>query len=301
MKTCPVCGSKMSDTNTYCGICGAAVEDKPKPAPKEAPKAAEIKEEVKAAAAVQSPKETSTFDEIDKLENEINSSAEDYQGDDLEYAEVPEEEASPAAPQGDSEEKKPKLREITPDEIERTEKEIEAYENDFSKEDLELANNNDGKSGSQKFKDACTNIVYKIKDFFTNTKDETDSIEETDIEKNKTISLMSYLGLLVYYIPMMLKPRSKYLRFHGNQGLILTIAGLAVAIVNGLLCAFFGYVFAESVLGIRQTNGFGIFMIALLSTICYGAIIIWSIVGIYNGVTGKAKELPLIGKFRILK
>ena len=69
MKTCPVCGSKMSDTNTYCGICGAAVEDKPKPAPKEAPKAAEMKEEVKAAAAVQSPKETSMFDEIDKLLN----------------------------------------------------------------------------------------------------------------------------------------------------------------------------------------------------------------------------------------
>lgn len=295
MKTCPVCGSKMSDTNTYCGICGAAVKDAEASVQTSA---APINTASKPATAVA---EKSPLDAIDNLENEIKNEStvqstppeeKSYADQTIEYTEEPEAQVEP---------QQPKLREITPEEIKRAEKEVEDFESDYSPADMQIANNSDGKSGAEKFKDGCTNVVYKIKDFFTKTNDETASMDPDDIEKHKTMSLMSYLGLLLYYIPMMLKPRSKYLRFHGNQGLTLTIASLGLAIINGILCLIFGAVFADTLLGLRITNGFGLFLIGLFSTICYGAILIWAVVGIYNAVTGKAKELPLIGKFRILK
>jgi uncharacterized membrane protein len=123
-----------------------------------------------------------------------------------------------------------------------------------------------------------------LKDMITNTNDETAEYSQEDIEKNKVLSIFAYLSWLIL-IPLFAAKDSKFARFHCNQGLVLAIAEIIVWIVFGILSniPFIGWLFAI-------LNG-------LISLVC----LIFSIIGIVNVVNGRAKELPFIGKFRLLK
>ncbi|MEI9966420.1 MAG: hypothetical protein WDN67_02055 [Candidatus Moraniibacteriota bacterium] len=46
--------------------------------------------------------------------------------------------------------------------------------------------------------------------------------EKTDIEKNRLVAALSYLGLL-FLIPLLLKTDSPFAQFHARQGLVLAI------------------------------------------------------------------------------
>ena len=102
------------------------------------------------------------------------------------------------------------------------------------------------------------------------------------IEENKFFSLFSYLGIL-FIIPLIARPNSRYCKFHVNQGIILCIVN---AIVGAL---------SSALLNIELITI--TYIISALDLIMLG----FTVYGIYNAVTGNAKELPLIGKYRILK
>ncbi|MFH1947022.1 MAG: DUF4870 domain-containing protein [Candidatus Magasanikbacteria bacterium] len=94
-----------------------------------------------------------------------------------------------------------------------------------------------------------------------------------DVEENKLIAAIAYLGILAL-VPLLLKKESPFAQFHGKQGLVLCIAWFAVSIamivpVIGWLVGFFG------------------------SIACF----ILMIVGILNTTQGKTKELPWIGGY----
>lgn len=129
----------------------------------------------------------------------------------------------------------------------------------------------------------------KVKNL-NNTADHTSEFDAGDIEKNKVLSLFAYLGILLL-IPLLATNNSKYARFHVNQGLILLIVEIAWGIVFGIVSSIFG--------------ALGLGIIAALLSIVSGlgslALFVLMILGIVNAVTGKAKELPLIGKFNLLK
>ena len=125
------------------------------------------------------------------------------------------------------------------------------------------------------------------KNFFQkliDTPDTTDEYEEEDIQQNKTMGILAYLFWLVL-IPLFARKGSKYVRFHVNQGLILSICWTAVAIVCSILSMipYVGWLFAviEYILSLAFT-GLAVF-------------------GIVFVAKGRARELPLIGKYRILK
>lgn len=158
-------------------------------------------------------------------------------------------------------------------------------------------NNRNGQQPvNDKFKDGFNNAVGKTKNFFTNTTDESTLYDEQDVQQNKVLALVSYLGYF-FFIPMIVKPQSRYLRFHGNQGLTLLLTEIVLSVVHAILCGVFGLLAFAGVAGAILS---GIFVV-LFSIAIYGAMIVWVILGIYNAVTGKAKELPLIGRIRILK
>ena len=124
---------------------------------------------------------------------------------------------------------------------------------------------------------------------FMNTPDETDSYDANDISNNKVLALLSYLGILII-VPLVAAPQSKFAKFHVNQGLVLLISSIVLNIATGVLStiAFF----------IAELVG------ALVSLVCGAAglvIFVLMIIGIVNAAQGKAKELPLIGKIRLLK
>ena len=90
---------------------------------------------------------------------------------------------------------------------------------------------------------------------------------------------MAGLAYLLFFLPLLACPESRYAKFHANQALILLIAAIAGNVVLGII----------PIIGWLLIPIYGI------------GVLILGIMGLVNGFGGKAKELPLIGKFTILK
>ena len=119
---------------------------------------------------------------------------------------------------------------------------------------------------------------------FNNTADTTADYDPADIQQNKAMGILAYISWLVL-VPIFAAKGSKFARFHANQGLVLAIAEIICWVVLGLLgnIPFIGWLF-----GIID---------GLLSLVFVG----FAVIGIVNAANGKVKELPIVGKFRILK
>lgn len=121
-----------------------------------------------------------------------------------------------------------------------------------------------------------------------NTPDTTAAFTSADVEKNKAMGILSYFGILVL-IPIFAARESPFARYHANQGLLLCIAaliyGVAYTVLSSLILAIsWRLYFVVSLLGLA-----GIVFLVL------------AILGIINAANGRAKELPWIGRYRILK
>jgi len=132
------------------------------------------------------------------------------------------------------------------------------------------APNGNGANGVNEF-------VDKTKNMIANTADFTAQMDPADIEQNKGMAVLSYIWIL-FLVPIFAAPQSKFARFHANQGLVLCICFVISSI-------FWAIPFIKYILG----------------TILYLAWIGFVVIGIMNCVNGKAKELPFIGRIRILK
>ena len=117
-----------------------------------------------------------------------------------------------------------------------------------------------------------------------NTADTTSDYDVQDIQNNKAMAILAYLSWLVL-IPLFAARESKFARFHCNQGIVLAVAEIIAVIVLSILdgLPLIGWIF--SIAG------------SLLGLVCF----LFAILGIINAANGKAKELPIIGKFKILK
>ncbi len=94
-------------------------------------------------------------------------------------------------------------------------------------------------------------------------------------ETNKMICALAYI---LFFVPLIADSENSEYRFHANQGLILFLAGIILTFVG--MIPFIGWVLAPI---------FGI------------AILVFAIMGIVNALNGNMKELPLIGKFQLIK
>lgn len=121
------------------------------------------------------------------------------------------------------------------------------------------------------------------------TADTTSEFDAADIGQNKVMAILAYIGLLVL-VPIFAAKDSKFARFHANQGLVLLIAGaacgIAIGIIHAIIVAIFWQLF---------------FITSLIAFVVSAAFTILAVLGIVNSANGKAKELPIIGKFKILK
>ena len=143
-------------------------------------------------------------------------------------------------------------------------------------------------------------IADKLKGI-NDTPDTTADYEAKDIQDNKTISFLSYLGPLVF-VPVFAGKNSKFARFHANQGLVLFLADVAYVVVENILLAILRAIFPWK-WNYGYLGGRGIIFDALstilgLVWIVFGVL---AVIGIINALKGKAKELPFIGKIKLLK
>lgn len=148
------------------------------------------------------------------------------------------------------------------------------------------------------FEETAKETINKIMD----TEDTTKEYEKKDIEENKGLAVLSYLGPLVL-IPYLVDKKSKFVNYHKKQGLNLFV-----------LEAIFGFIAYILTSTIQVSK-----MCTILNDVKFecGQIVPWwinipidlvelifavlSIVGLIYACQGKAKELPILGKIKIIK
>lgn len=120
--------------------------------------------------------------------------------------------------------------------------------------------------------------------------------EQADIAENKVYAALSYFGPLVL-VPIFASPKSKFARFHANQGLLLCCVYVAEIIVTILLNLikvtkyYFGIPYRATPV-----------LITILCTLLWLGAVALAVLGAINAGTGKYKKLPVIGEiFTFLK
>lgn len=111
--------------------------------------------------------------------------------------------------------------------------------------------------------------------------------DDDDIKQNKTMAGLAYI---LFFLPLIVCKDSRFGRFHANQGLLLLILSVV------------GYLVISVITTVLATITWRLFGFISLLYSLYGLFILAiAIYGLVNGINGKAKELPVIGKYRIIK
>jgi len=101
--------------------------------------------------------------------------------------------------------------------------------------------------------------------------------DQADIDKNKTMAGLAYI---IFFLPLVACPDSRFGKYHANQALVLFL----LAVLGSFVLRFI------PILGwILSVSLFPLLIFVLI------------IMGLLNGLNGKAKELPVIGKIKLLK
>ena len=115
------------------------------------------------------------------------------------------------------------------------------------------------------------------------------TVDPKDAEDNKVMAVLAYLGILVL-VPIFAAKESPFARYHANQGLILLIAGIAIYMIT--------YIATFVIIAISLSLAW---IISIFNAVVGLGMLAFIIIGIINAIKGEAKELPLIGKYTILK
>lgn len=115
--------------------------------------------------------------------------------------------------------------------------------------------------------------------------------DAADVEKNKVFGILSYLPPLLFIVALIAARPSKFAMYHCNQGLVLTLAAIAVAVANAIL---------DMVLVFIPVLGW-MLMILLHFGLFIGTVAL-AVMGIINAANGVCKPLPVIGnRFTLIK
>lgn len=117
------------------------------------------------------------------------------------------------------------------------------------------------------------------------TPDTTADYDREDINKNRAMAILAYIGPLVF-IPMFAAKNSKFARFHVNQGFLLFLVWASLSVLS----TFFNLIYLPRFLDVLIQ--LSLWAVSIPATVI-------NVIGIVNAARGKAKELPIIGKIRI--
>ena len=99
-----------------------------------------------------------------------------------------------------------------------------------------------------------------------------------DIDQNKALAIIGYLGIL-FLVPMLAAPKSKFAQYHARQGMVLFIAEVILWAAVWVLALV--------------TIGIGAVLFPIVSIVA----LVWTVLGIINAANGTMKPLPVIGNF----
>ncbi len=116
----------------------------------------------------------------------------------------------------------------------------------------------------------------------------TDNYSQEDINKNKIFAIISYIGIL-FIVPILGAPESEFAKFHANQGLVLFIITFVYELVYSAV--------STVLLSISYALSFAVIAMGVLNL----AFVALTLIGIFNAMNGRAKELPVIGGIKIIR
>ena len=130
----------------------------------------------------------------------------------------------------------------------------------------------------------------------------TDYYSALDVRQNKAMAILAYIGLLVL-IPIFAAPKSRFARFHANQGLVLLIFNAAYQICRSILLGIWrgAFFWEEEWVGYITPWNAGYHAVSIITGIAGLVFLALTIFGIVNAAKGRMKELPVIGRIRLLK
>lgn len=114
--------------------------------------------------------------------------------------------------------------------------------------------------------------------------------DQNDIAQNRVLCAVSYIPPL-FFLPLIACKNSPYGRFHANQSLLLLLLSVAVGIVFGVTTAIFKAIYLFPIAA----------LLGVISWLASLGILALTILGIIWTAQGEAKEIPIIGKIRIIK
>lgn len=97
-----------------------------------------------------------------------------------------------------------------------------------------------------------------------------------DVKKNMVMAILAYFGILILVPALTDAKNSPYVRFHMNQGLVLTLFSVGLAILAAIPFVRF---------------------VSLAALVIFA----FQIVGIVYAAKGEMKEVPLLGRIKIIK
>ena len=219
----------------------------------------------------------------DEIREEVNEAAEAVEAEVNEAAEAVEEaeaEVKEAAEAAEAE---------VEEAAENAEKTVEDKKEEFSQKVDEVKA--DVKEAYENVKDKAQDVFKEASAAFATAKekaqttvdgikkeidDYSDEMDEDDVNKNKLMAVLAYIGPLVL-VPLIAARDSKFAKFHANQGLVLFLLAIACALLRDV--KLIGWIFS----------------------VCGVVVFILAVVGIIYACQGKAKELPVVGNWKLIK
>lgn len=112
-----------------------------------------------------------------------------------------------------------------------------------------------------------------------------DSASHDELVQKKVICALAYLFGILFFLPLAVYPNDEFAKFHANQSLVI----LLISVIGG---AAFGLLSMIPAIGIVFAVLASVFSLVMLAA---------CILGILGVVRLEKYELPVIGKFRIIK
>ena len=146
------------------------------------------------------------------------------------------------------------------------------------------------KSASEDFSDKTISFLEKI----INTKDYTNTFTKEEVVPYRILATMCYIPFL-FLLPLLSGKykKSRFLYFHINQGLNITLAWSIVFFFNKVFRSLFTTTYRYS----SVTPGW----VNFISYMLYCLVIAITAVGMVNTFNGKSKNTSIVGGFRFLK
>ncbi|XOQ49271.1 MAG: Chloroplast import component protein (Tic20) [Eubacteriales bacterium] len=120
-------------------------------------------------------------------------------------------------------------------------------------------------------------------------------------DNTKVFCIMSYISIL-WLVGLLADRYNPKVRFHANQGIILTIFYAILRFVLILLTGFVNSIFVIPFSGVVLLSQIGAALNGLLTLLVWGIYLSFVIIGIMHAVHDREEPLPIIGTlFQILR